>query len=74
VWQVMLAARKRMDERRARETAARAHAEAEAGMRRISEPEKTFTSQVAAPPITTRQWCKGCLVFVTHILQCEMLS
>lgn len=42
----MAAARKRMDGRRAREAAARAFAEADAGMARIGEVEKTFTSQV----------------------------
>lgn len=46
VAQLMAAARKRMDARRAREAAGRAFAEANAGMARISEAEKTFTSQV----------------------------
>ncbi len=42
----MTAALKRMDGRRAREAAARAFAEANVGMARIGEVEKTFTSQV----------------------------
>ncbi|BDA40350.1 probable mediator of RNA polymerase II transcription subunit 12 at N-terminal half [Coccomyxa sp. Obi] len=46
--QLMTAARKRMDSRRAQEAAARAFAEADAGMARIGEVEKTFTSQVLA--------------------------
>ena len=46
VAQLMAAARKRMDARRAREAAGRAFAEANAGMARTSEAEKTFTSQV----------------------------
>lgn len=46
VAQLMAAARKRMDARRAREAAGRAFTEANAGMARISEAEKTFTSQV----------------------------
>ncbi|CAL8467360.1 g6897 [Coccomyxa elongata] len=46
--QLMTAARKRMDGRRAREAAARAFAEANAGAARIGEVEKTLTSQVLA--------------------------
>ena len=44
--QLMAAARKRMDAGRAREAAGRGFAEANAGMTRTSEAEKTFTSQV----------------------------
>lgn len=46
--QVMMAARKRMDVRKAREVANRAFAEADAGVARTSEAEKTFTSQARA--------------------------
>ncbi|KAK9916244.1 hypothetical protein WJX75_000426 [Coccomyxa subellipsoidea] len=58
--QLMAAARKRMDARRAREAAGRAFAEANAGMARTSEAEKTFTSQVLATLL--KQPGKGALI------------
>ena len=53
----MAAARKRMDAGRAREAAGRGFAEANAGMTRTSEAEKTFTSQVRDSFICT--WKSG---------------
>ena len=61
--QLMVAARKRMDGRRAQEVAARAFAEADAGIARIGEVEKTFTSQACVacwPPWQFFLQHRGC--------------